>query len=123
MCAHSPANSAHRSRSCHTACRSTLPDPQLTSPPFADVVYDTFELIKRYSVDEYVWASVGLYLARTHVNPSSSLQQRCSGALWWSGLRWSFFRLVCLARIPFAPQDIINLFLRILEILGGRSRD
>ena len=42
----------------------------------AYIVYDTFELIKRYSVDEYVWASVGLYL------------------------------------------DILNLFLRILEILG-----
>merc|ERR1711915_977008 len=26
------------------------------------IVYDTNELIKRYSVDEYVWASVGLYL-------------------------------------------------------------
>lgn len=29
-------------------------------PP--DVVYDTFELVKRHSVDDYVWASVGLYL-------------------------------------------------------------
>lgn len=44
----------------------------------ADVVYDTFDLIKRHSVDEYVWASVGLYL------------------------------------------DILNLFLFILDILGGR---
>jgi len=26
------------------------------------IVYDTNELIKRYSVDEYVWATVGLYL-------------------------------------------------------------
>ncbi len=42
----------------------------------ADIVYDTFEIIKRYSVDDYVWASIGLYL------------------------------------------DIINLFLRLLEILG-----
>jgi FtsH-binding integral membrane protein len=42
----------------------------------ADIVYDTFEIIKRYSVDAYVWASVGLYL------------------------------------------DILNLFLRLLEILG-----
>ena len=39
------------------------------------IVYDTNELILRHSVDEYVWASVGLYL------------------------------------------DIINLFLRLLEIL------
>ena len=43
----------------------------------AYVVFDTFELIKRHSVDEYVWASVGLYL------------------------------------------DILNLFLRLLDILGG----
>jgi len=47
------------------------------------IVYDTNELIQRYSVDEYVWASVGLYL------------------------------------------DIINLFIRMLEILqylqGGNN--
>lgn len=42
----------------------------------AYVVYDTHELIKNYSVDEYVWASVNLYL------------------------------------------DIINLFVRLLEIIG-----
>ena len=47
----------------------------------ADIVYDTFEIIKRYSVDEYVWASVGLYL------------------------------------------DILNLFLRLLEILGMARND
>jgi len=50
------------------------------------IVYDTNELIKRYSVDEYVWATVGLYL------------------------------------------DIINLFIRLLEILnylqnGGRGEN
>ncbi len=28
----------------------------------AYIVYDTSQIIKRYSVDEYVWASVGLYL-------------------------------------------------------------
>lgn len=39
------------------------------------IVYDTDNLIKRYSYDEYVWASVGLYL------------------------------------------DIINLFLRLLQVL------
>jgi len=43
------------------------------------VVFDTFLLIKRYTIDEYIWASVNLYL------------------------------------------DILNLFLRILEILGRRD--
>ena len=26
------------------------------------VVYDTFQLIKRYTIDDYIWASMGLYL-------------------------------------------------------------
>lgn len=47
----------------------------------AYIVWDTFALIKRFSVDEYVWASVSLFL------------------------------------------DIINLFLRLLEILGGGRGD
>ena len=28
----------------------------------AYIVYDTFALLKRFSVDEYIWASVTLYL-------------------------------------------------------------
>jgi FtsH-binding integral membrane protein len=44
-------------------------------------VYDTFLLIKRFSLDDYVWASLSLYL------------------------------------------DILNLFLRLLEILGMANRD
>ena len=48
----------------------------------AYVVYDTFEIIKRHSVDEYVWAAISLYL------------------------------------------DILNLFLRLLEIFGmARASD
>lgn len=48
----------------------------------AYLVYDTSLLIKRYSVDDYVWASVGLYL------------------------------------------DILNIFLRLLEIFGlARAMD
>ncbi|CAG9463385.1 unnamed protein product [Pedinophyceae sp. YPF-701] len=43
------------------------------------IVFDTFLIVARFSIDEYVWASVNLYL------------------------------------------DIINLFLRILEILGRRD--
>ena len=61
------------------ACPPSLSLLQLASG--ADIVYDTFEIIKRYSVDEYVWASVGLYL------------------------------------------DILNLFLRLLEILGMARND
>eukprot|EP00271_Cylindrocystis_brebissonii_P014892 TRINITY_DN36528_c0_g1_i1.p1 TRINITY_DN36528_c0_g1~~TRINITY_DN36528_c0_g1_i1.p1 ORF type:complete len:261 (+),score=48.53 TRINITY_DN36528_c0_g1_i1:267-1049(+) len=45
------------------------------------IIYDTDNMIKRYSYDEYVWASVGLYL------------------------------------------DVLNLFLRLLEILGYLQRD
>lgn len=47
----------------------------------AYIVYDTFLLIKRFSLDDYVWASLSLYL------------------------------------------DILNLFLRLLEILGMANRD
>ena len=46
----------------------------------AYIVYDTHLLIKRFSLDDYVWASVTLYL------------------------------------------DILNLFVRLLEILGSNSR-
>lgn len=42
------------------------------------IVFDTFLLIKRYTVDEYIWAAVQLYL------------------------------------------DLINLFVRILQLLGDR---
>jgi FtsH-binding integral membrane protein len=31
------------------------------------IVYDTFELIKRYSIDEFVWASLSLYLDVTNL--------------------------------------------------------
>jgi hypothetical protein len=54
-----------------------LPVPS-PNPRLRYIVFDTFLLIKRFSVDEYIWASVNLYL------------------------------------------DIINLFIKILQLLGDR---